>query len=77
MNIDQKQKIRSMIFFKRFNYESKITKFDHIFDTKDFIQCVVYDQIVDEKLFENLKIKFLILQTKKICQFFYLFKNRQ
>ena len=68
-------------FFKKFDYKSKkkirykkITKFDHIFDTKNFILCVVYDEIVDEKSFENLNIKFVILQTKEICQFF-LFKN--
>ena len=30
----------------------KITKFDHILDTKDFILCVVYDEIVDEKSFK-------------------------
>ena len=50
----------------------KVTKFDHILDTKDFILCVVDDEIADEKLFENLSIKFVIVQTKKICQFFFI-----
>ena len=67
-----------MIFSKKFDYESektkfvtkKGTKFDHIFNTKDLIFCVVYDEIVDDKLFENLNTKFVILQRKEICQFF-------
>ena len=53
--------------------KEKTTKFHHIFDTKDFILCVVYDEIVDEKSSENLSTNFVILQTKEICQFiFYL-----
>ena len=67
LNIDQKQRIRSMIFSK--NSESKkkrlvtkwITKFDYIFDTKDSSLCVVYDETVNEKSYENLSIKFVIL----------------
>ena len=31
----------------------------------------MYDEIVDEKLFENLNIKLVILQTKKIYQFLF------
>ena len=77
LNIDQKFKIRSKIFSKnviisrkkKFVTE-KITKFDLIFDTKDFILCIVYDEIVDKKSSENLNIKFVILQTKEICRFF-------
>ena len=49
----------------------KITKFNHILDINNFILCVVYDEIVDKNLFENLSIKFVILQTKKICQFLF------
>ena len=45
----------------------EVTKFDYIFDTKKFILCVVYDEIIDEKLFENRSIKFVTLQTKEIC----------
>ena len=59
----------SIINGKKKFVTKKITKFDHIFDTKNFILCVVYDEIIDKKLFENLNIKFVILQTKKICQF--------
>ena len=49
----------------------KITKFDYIFDTKDFILCVMYDKIVDDKLSKNLNIKFVIVQTKGIYQFLF------
>ena len=60
-------------FFRKSDYESekkrriieKITKSDHIFDIKDYVLCVVYDEI--EK---NLSNKFVILQTKKKYQFF-------
>ena len=34
----------------------KLTSIDNIFDTKNYILCVVYDEIVDQKLFENLNI---------------------
>ena len=37
---------------KRFVTE-EITKFDYIFDTKDFILCIVCDEIVDKN---DLKI---------------------
>ena len=53
------------------NRSKKITKFDYIFDTKGFILCVVYDEIVDKKLFKNLNIIFVSLQTQEICQFFF------
>ena len=64
-------------FVKKFDHKSKkkfVTnkpKFDYIFDTKDFILCLVYDEIVDKRLFKNLNIKIVILQTKRISQFFY------
>ena len=32
----------------------------------------MYNEIVDKKIFENFNIKFEILQTKEICQFFFL-----
>ena len=79
LDSDQKQKFRSMISSpnsiinrrkKRLVIE-KIAKFDYIFDTKNLILCVVYDEIIDEKSFENLNIKFVILQTKEICQSFF------
>ena len=80
-NIDQKHNIQWMIFSensiisrKKKFVTKKITKLDHIIDTKDFTLCVVYDEIVDEKLSENLSIKFVILQTKEICRFFYYLK---
>ena len=81
--IEYRSKTQNSIddFFKRFDYESKkkfvteeITKFDHIFDTKDFILCVVYDEIVDYNSSQNLNIKLVILQTKKICRFFFYSK---
>ena len=31
----------------------------------------MYDENVDEKSFKNLSIRFVILQTKKICQFLF------
>ena len=31
----------------------------------------MYDEIIDEKSFENLNIKLVILQTKEICQSFF------
>ena len=81
LNIDLKQRIRSMIFLKiRLQIEKKkfvtekITKFDYIFDTKDFILCVVYNERINKKSFENLNIEFVILQTKKICQFLFYSK---
>ena len=57
-------------FFRKSDYESekkkriieKITKFDQIFDIKDYVLCVVYDET--EK---NLSNKLVILQTKKKC----------
>ena len=66
-------------FFKKSDYKSKekkfvtkkITKFDYIFDTKIYILYVVYDKIVNKKSFESLSIKFVILQTKEICQFLF------
>ena len=64
------QKIWLWIEKKKFVIE-KITTLDYIFDTKDFMLCVVYDKTVDEKSFENLSIKFVILQTKKKCQSFF------
>ena len=70
-------------FFKRFDYKSKkkrfvteeITKFDHILDIKKITLCVVYDETADKKSFKSLSIKFVILQTKKICQFFLIQKS--
>ena len=64
------QMIRLWVEKKRLITE-KVTKFEYIFDTKDFILCVVYDEIVDKKSFEKLNIKFVILQTKEICQFLF------
>ena len=53
-------------FKRKTDYKSKkkkfvseeMAKFSHIFDTKDFILCVVYNKIVNKKLFENLNDKF-------------------
>ena len=42
----------------------KITKSDHIFDIKNYVLSVVYDET------ESLSNKFVILQIKKECQFF-------
>ena len=55
---------------RRIRYK-KMTKFDCIFDTKEFILCVVYNETVDKKSFENLSNKFVTLQTKEICQSFF------
>ena len=81
LNIDQKQQIQLMISSKnsimsrkKKFVKEKTTKFDHIFDTRNFILCIVYDEVIDEKLFENLNSKFVILQTKEICQFFLFLK---
>ena len=61
---------------RRKKFVKKTTKFDHLFDTKDFIPCVVCNETVDEKSFKNLNIKFVIFQTKEICQFLLLLRNR-
>ena len=52
------------LWIKKRGIIEKITKFDHMFDTKDYVLCVVYNEI------ENLSSKLVILQTKKKCQFF-------
>ena len=71
--IEYRSEIKNSVddFFRRSDYESKkkrriiekTTKFDQILDIKDYVLCVVYDEI------ENLSNKFVILQTKKKCQF--------
>ena len=79
--IEYRFKVKNSIddFFKKFDYEWKkkrfvtkeVTKSDHIFDSKDFILGVGYDEIVDKKSSENLSMKFVILQRKEICQFLF------
>ena len=73
-SIEYRSKTKNSIddFFRKSDYKSKkkkfvtkkITKSNYIFDTKNFILYIVYDEIVNEKSFENLSIKFVILQTR-------------
>ena len=65
--IEYRLEIKNSIndFFRKLDYKSKkirfviqkLTKFDHIFDTKDFVLCVVYDEIVNKKSFGKLSVK--------------------